>query len=65
MIQPEIAALASDRLLCIAPFASGLYSAGFRVPDKSEDDLMEWFLLEYWRYFGVSVWRAQVGHVKW
>jgi hypothetical protein len=65
MIQPEIAALASDRLLCIAPFASGLHSAGFRVSGKSEADLMEWFLLEYWQCFGVSVWRTQVGHAKW
>jgi len=65
MMQPEIAALASDRLLCIAPFASDLHSAGFRVHDKSENDLMQWFLLEYWLYFGVAVWRAQVGHVKW
>ncbi len=60
-LDPYLATFLFDRLVLCASFARYLHNAGFRLPDKSEDEALAWLLVEHWKIYGVQIWKSQGG----
>lgn len=38
-------------------FGRTLHTFGFRVPGKTQQEILAWLLVEFWRIYGVTAWR--------
>jgi hypothetical protein len=57
-MSPYLATFVWDRVVISASLARTLHNAGFRVPGKSESEILAWLLVEFWKVYGVELWKS-------
>jgi len=57
MREPELLCLILERILQAHSLADYLNQNEFQVPDKTQEELLTWLLVDYWRDAGYRFWQ--------